>query len=152
MCCIYHLNTLTIKPPHMKKDIENANDIKILVDTFYQKAVENDLLGPIFNDIAKVNWQHHLPIMYSFWSSVLLATPGYVGNPMDAHFRLNQKITLTDADFNTWKDLFVQTVTDLFEGEIANEAKKKAISIADLMFYKIQNYNQSAGVNIGKVR
>ncbi|TAE35446.1 MAG: group III truncated hemoglobin [Sphingobacteriales bacterium] len=136
----------------MKKDIENAHDIKILVDTFYQKAVKNNLLGPIFNDIAKVNWEHHLPVMYSFWSSVLLGTAGYVGNPMDAHFRLNQKITLTDTDFNTWKDLFVQTVADLFEGEIANEAKKKAISIADLMFYKIQNYNQSAGVNIGKVR
>jgi len=136
----------------MKKDIENADDIKLMVDTFYQKAVKNNLLGPIFNDVAKVNWEHHLPIMYSFWASVLLGTAGYVGNPMDAHFRLNQKVKLTDNDFNSWKDLFIQSVSDLFEGEIANEAKKKAISIADLMFYKIQNYNQSAGANIGKVR
>lgn len=136
----------------MKKDIENDDDIKLMVDTFYQKAVKNNLLGPIFNDVAKVNWEHHLPIMYSFWASVLLGKAGYVGNPMDAHFRLNQKVKLTDTDFNTWKDLFIQTVSDLFEGEIANEAKKKAISIADLMFFKIQNYNQSAGANVGKVR
>lgn len=136
----------------MKKDIENLEDIKLLVDTFYQKATKNDIIGPIFTDIAKVNWEHHLPIMYSFWGSVLLGLPGYVGNPMDAHFRLNQKIPLTDRDFNTWKDLFIETINDFFEGKIADEAKKKAVSIADLMFYKIQNYNQSAGANIGKVR
>jgi hemoglobin len=136
----------------MKKDIENIEDIKLLVDNFYQKAIKNNLIGPIFTDVAKVNWEHHLPIMYSFWASTLLAIPGYVGNPMDAHFRLNQKITLTDKDFNTWKDLFVETINDFFEGEIAEQAKKKAVSIADLMFYKIQNYNQSAGSNIGEIR
>lgn len=136
----------------MKKDIENLEDIKLLVDTFYQKATKNNVIGPIFTDIAKVNWEHHLPIMYSFWASVLLGLPGYVGNPMDAHFRLNQKITLTDKDFNTWKDLFIETIVDFFEGKIADEAKKKAISIADLMFYKIQNHNQCAGDNIGKIR
>lgn len=136
----------------MKKDIQSIDDIKILVDNFYNKAVKNDLLGHIFTDVAKVNWGHHLPIMYSFWGSVLLGLPGYVGNPMDAHFRLNQKITLTDQAFNSWKGLFVDTVDELFEGEIAVEAKKKAISIADLMFFKIQNYNQSAGVNIGEIR
>jgi hemoglobin len=136
----------------MKNDIQSIEDIKILVDSFYDKAVKDVLLGHIFTDIAKVNWAHHLPIMYSFWASVLFGTPGYVGNPMDAHFRLNQKITLTDKAFNSWKDLFVETVDELFKGEIANEAKKKAVSIADLMFYKIQNYNQSAGVNIGEIR
>ncbi|MEO5911497.1 MAG: group III truncated hemoglobin [Pelobium sp.] len=130
----------------MKKDIENHDDIKLLVDEFYQKAVADEDLGHIFTDVAKMNFEHHLPIMYAFWESVLLGKVGYVGNPMDAHFKLNEKITLTDAHFNTWKFLFMQTVDHHFEGEIANLAKGKAVSIADLMFYKIHNSYHSPGI------
>jgi len=136
----------------MKKDIQNIEDIKLLVDNFYRKVGDNDLLGPIFNDIAKVNWEKHLPIMYAFWASNLLGKIGYKGNPMDAHFKLNKKVPLTDEAFNTWKGLFIETVEDFFEGKVANEAKKRAVSIADLMFFKIHNFEQSAGVNIGKIR
>lgn len=130
----------------MKKDIENHDDIKLLVDEFYQKVVADKDLGHIFTDVAKINFEHHLPIMYAFWESVLLGTTGYVGNPMDAHFKLNKKIELTADHFNTWKYLFTQTVDHHFEGEIADLAKEKAVSIADLMFYKIHNSYNSPGV------
>lgn len=136
----------------MKTDIRDLEDIKLLVDTFYSRVQENGLLGPIFNNVAQVDWSKHLPVMYSFWNSVLFGKQGYKGNPMDAHFKLNEKRHLAGHDFNTWKSLFMQTVDELFEGEIADSAKKKAVSIADLMFYKIQNHEQSAGVNIGRVR
>ncbi|MDA9555802.1 group III truncated hemoglobin [Pelobium sp.] len=129
----------------MKKDIENHEDIKKLVDNFYQKATSDNALGHIFNDVAKVNWEHHLPVMYAFWESILLGQVGYTGNPMDAHFRLNEKISLTNEHFNTWKFLFCETVDEYFEGEVANMAKQKAVSIADLMFYKIHNYYNSPG-------
>ncbi|MBC7654601.1 MAG: group III truncated hemoglobin [Oligoflexus sp.] len=130
----------------MKKDIENHIDIKLLVDTFYDKAVADESLGPIFNDVAKVNWGHHLPIMYAFWESTLLGKIGYKGNPMDAHFKLNQQIKLTPEMFNQWKTLFIETVDENFEGKIANEAKQRAVSIADLMYYKINNYYNAPGV------
>lgn len=136
----------------MKKKIETMDDIKLLVDTFYEKVGEDKILGPIFNDIAHVNWDNHLPVMYKFWASTLLGEMGYKGNPMDAHFKLNEKQKLLDTDFNTWKQLFIETVDELFEGEIADTAKRRAVSIADLMFFKIQNYEQSAGINIGKIR
>ncbi|TKB98886.1 group III truncated hemoglobin [Pedobacter cryophilus] len=130
----------------MKKDIQTAADIKLLVDDFYKKAIANDALGHIFTEVAKVNWEHHLPIMYAFWESILLGEVGYKGNPMDAHFRLNEKYTLTADHFNTWKFLFLETVDEHFEGEVAQMAKQKAISIADLMFYKIHNNYNSPGV------
>lgn len=134
----------------MKKDIKDIEDIKQLVNAFYDKAVKHDTLGHIFNDVAHVNWEHHLPVMYKFWASVLLGERGYVGNPMDAHFKLNEKIKLEGDHFNHWKALFVATVDEYFEGQMADEAKKKAVTIADLMFYKIHNYYQSAGVQIGR--
>jgi hemoglobin len=136
----------------MKKDIRDIEDIKLLVDTFYNKVSEDGLLGPIFNDVAKVDWSKHLPIMYNFWNSILFGAQGYKGNPMDAHFRLDKKRHLEGNDFNTWKTIFMETIDELFEGEIADSAKKKAVSIADLMFFKLQNHEQSAGVNIGKIR
>ncbi len=126
----------------MKKDIQTQDDIKLLVNNFYKKATVNEYLGYIFNDVAKVNWEHHLPVMYAFWESVLLGVIGYKGNPIDAHFHLNEKIPLTADHFNIWKSLFLETVDENFEGEVAKMAKEKAISIADLMFFKIHNsYN-----------
>lgn len=123
----------------MKKDIENHNDIKLLVNNFYDKAVADKDLGHVFNDVAKVNWAKHLPIMYAFWESTLLGKMGYKGNPMDAHFKLNEKIKLTPEMFNQWKSLFIETVDENFEGFIADNAKKRAVSIADLMYFKINN-------------
>ena len=130
----------------MKKDIENHEDVKKLVDNFYKKATADNALGHVFNDVAMVNWEHHLPIMYAFWESILLGQVGYTGNPMDAHFRLNKKNPLTNEHFNTWKFLFCETVDEYFEGDVASMAKQKAVSIADLMFYKIHNYYNSPGI------
>jgi hemoglobin len=130
----------------MKIDISNETHIKLLVDSFYEKAIADENLGHIFTDVAKVNWEHHLPIMYSFWESVLLGKIGYSGNPMENHIKLNDKITLTADHFNTWKFLFIQTVEDNFKGEIADLAIEKARSIADLMFYKIHNHYNSPGL------
>lgn len=134
----------------MKPQIKTKKDIELLVNEFYKKAIKDKNLGHIFNDVAKVNWEHHLPIMYAFWESVLLGEVGYSGNPMDAHFKLNEKVPLTSENFNTWKFLFCETVDEYFEGEIANLAKEKAISIADLMFYKINNYYNAPGKAIRK--
>lgn len=130
----------------MKTDIATSEHIQLLVNKFYDKAVADKNLGFIFTDVAKVNWQHHLPIMYAFWESTLLGNAGYKGNPMDAHFKLNQKHTLTAEHFNIWKSLFIETVDEYFVGEIADLAKERARSIADLMFYKIHNYYNAPGV------
>ena len=51
----------------MKNDINDRNDIIFLVDTFYKSVALNSKIGPIFIDIAKIDWAHHLPKMYDFW-------------------------------------------------------------------------------------
>ncbi len=38
------------------KDITDRQDIIALVDSFYRQVREHALLGPIFNEVAKVNW------------------------------------------------------------------------------------------------
>lgn len=122
----------------MKKDIGSREDIVKLVDTFYERVRRNKTIGPIFNDVAKVNWEAHMPRMYDFWSGMLLGDNSYTGNPMTPHIQLSKRTPMTDTEFSEWLSLFTDTVDDLFEGEIAQEAKTRAENIARLMMFKIQ--------------
>jgi len=122
----------------MKPDISSKEDIKLLVDTFYNKVQTNATLGYIFNDVAKLNWDEHLPKMYSFWGSLLLQEHSYQGNPMQIHVELSKITTMSSVEFSEWINLFYQTVDELFEGEIASEAKIRAANIARLMQHRIE--------------
>jgi hemoglobin len=121
----------------MKHDIENRDDVKLLVNTFYDKVKKNEMIGYIFNDIAKVNWDYHLPIMYNFWENILFFTGTYTGNPMKMHEKMHRVVNFTADQFNVWLKLFTSTVDELFEGEKAELAKQRAISIATLMQIKL---------------
>ncbi len=121
----------------MKKDIEIKEDIKLLIDSFYQKVNADDTLNYIFTDIAKINWEKHLPIMYNFWENTLFYTGTYEGNPMELHKHLHHLMPLTAEHFKHWLAHFTNTVDELFEGKHANLAKQRAISIATLMQIKI---------------
>jgi hemoglobin len=109
------------------KDITNEDDIKLLVDSFYDRAGRDELLGPVFNEVARVDWSHHLPTMYSFWSTMLFRSMTYKGRPWPKHAPL----PVRKEHFERWVGLFCETVDSLFNGEKASEAKSIALSIAD---------------------
>jgi hemoglobin len=123
----------------MKSDISTHNDITLLVNTFYERVKKNPVIGYIFSDVAKVDWEHHLPKMYSFWGSLLLGEHSYSGNPMLKHVELSKTTSLSEKEFSEWLMLFNQTVDELFEGEKAAEAKIRAANIARLMLFKIES-------------
>lgn len=109
-----------------KKDIQNDEDIRTLVHSFYEKVQDDKRLGYIFNDFADVDWNHHLPRMISFWSNILFQTGKYKGRP----FRQHLPLPLEMDDFRIWLTLFKNTVDELFEGEKAEYAKEMASKIA----------------------
>ncbi len=119
-------------------DIHSRKDIELLMEKFYDKVKKDDTIGPIFNDVAKVDWSHHIPIICDFWETLLLDAASYRKNVMEVHFNLNRKIALEDKHFEVWLELFTDTVDEYFTGEKATQAKKKAKSIADLMKFKIK--------------
>ena len=125
----------------MKKDIENKEDIKLIVDTFYDKVRTNELLGRIFDDLAKVNWDLHLPKMYGFWENILFQTGDYKGSPFLPHLKVNALETLTPHHFNTWFDLFIETLDALFVGTNTEELKRKAFNIKEVWSYKMNYIN-----------
>lgn len=121
------------------RDITSIEDIRILIDAFYLKVTADDVIGYIFNDIAEVNWEHHLPKMYAFWEFLLLGGEAYTGNPIEPHRALNQKIPLKKEFFDHWVALFTATVDEHFNGINAEEAKNKATLIAMTWIPKFDN-------------
>lgn len=115
-------------------DIQTEADIKLLVDTFYQKVNEDELLHPVFNGFAHVEWSLHLPIMYDFWSSILLGSSRYHGRPFPKHMPL----PIDATHFQRWLELFEATVHELFAGPKAEEANVRALNIATMFEYRLR--------------
>ncbi len=122
----------------MKLDIQNRQDVELLVDEFYKKVVDDEIIGYIFNEVADFSWEKHIPVMYSFWETILFGVMSYKGNPMIAHIELNKKTPLQEAHFEQWKKLFFETIDSLFEGEKANDAKRRVEAMALLIQHKIK--------------
>jgi hemoglobin len=121
----------------MKGDIKNLDDIKLLVNSFYEKVQKDEVIGYLFNDVAKVNWEKHLPVMYSFWQQVIFSEGDFKGNPMLVHKELNQKSALSEQHFQRWVDLFKETIDEHFSGPVAESTRLRATSIAMVMKTKI---------------
>lgn len=118
-------------------DIATPGDIKQLVDTFYGKVRQDELIGPIFNQFVGDHWDAHLPKMYSFWGMSLFGEGGYRGNAVQKHVEIDKQITLEQQHFNRWIGLWEATVNDLFQGPVAEDAKKKAGLMLQLIRIKV---------------
>ncbi|MEY2917119.1 MAG: hypothetical protein RIS73_833 [Bacteroidota bacterium] len=123
------------------KDIESRADIEKLITCFYEKVKVDTSIGFIFNDVVKMDWPHHMPVIVDFWETILLDNPLYKKNAMEVHYDLNKKIRLQKEHFDSWLHLFTTTVDELFEGKIAVLAKARAKSISHLMLFKMGNIN-----------
>ncbi|MFT3704081.1 MAG: group III truncated hemoglobin [Agriterribacter sp.] len=122
----------------MKPDITSEEDIKKLVDSFYKKVIVDPAIGFIFTEVVALSWDKHIPIMYSFWSSVLLGAKGYNGNPMQQHIQMDKQVHFEQHHFDRWLGLWAATVRENFEGRVADEAISRANNIGALMLFKIQ--------------
>jgi hemoglobin len=102
-----------------KLDHITEDSIKQLVDSFYTKIRQDTELGTIFNGAignSDAEWQPHLDKLYAFWSSVMLTSGRYHGNPMKKH------IDLPPFDlslFDRWLEMFEETAHELHTKDIA---------------------------------
>lgn len=111
-------------------ELNTRVNIELLVNSFYEKVKTDELLAPIF---AHVNWPAHLPVMYNFWSSMLLGDQSYQGNPFQKHSGL----PISSHHFDRWLLLFIQTVDEHFVGVNAEEVKARAKQIASVFQFKM---------------
>ena len=120
----------------MKKKIEDVEDIKVFVDEFYSRVQTDGLIGPIFME-AIADWEPHLQKMYAFWNAALFGVPGFRGNPFAKHAPLK----IGQAHFERWLGLFYGTINERFEGDVAEDAKKRAELMASMFLIRLQQLN-----------
>ncbi len=120
-----------------RTDIISRGDIERLVDRFYSRVRVDEILGPIFDDVARTDWDAHLPRMYDFWESVLFGASSFSGNPLAVHLSLARQIHLGAREFGRWLDLFHATVDAAFRGPTADDIKARAARIAAVMQHHI---------------
>jgi hemoglobin len=116
--------------PSPTRDLDSPEEIAEMVRRFYADVAMDDLLGPMFNDVARVDWSEHLPKLASFWCRALLGLPGYAGNPFRAHALVHGQRAFTPAHFERWLSLFHETLELGWVGPRTERAHELADNVA----------------------
>lgn len=116
--------------PVTKPDLDSKAHIRDFIESFYSKVLCDDLLAPIFIEVAGIDVKVHIPIICSYWEKLLLGDTTYKRHTMNIHRQLHAKFPLTEAAFDRWLALFTQTARENYEGPLTERAIKVATSIA----------------------
>lgn len=122
----------------VKQDIKTRDDVFLLVKTFYSKVRKDEVLGPFFNETIK-DWDEHLQLLTTFWESSLFLKTRYTGDPLEAHVKVDKAFghSITEMHFGIWLNLWFETINELFEGDYAENAKRRARKMATFIHLKI---------------
>jgi len=115
--------------PKRRRDITSPDDVRLLVRRFYQAAIPDPRLGPVFH-AAGIDWGVHVPVLFQFWEQQLLGPSGYEGNVVRAHADAWARAPFGCAELGRWIELFEETVDEYFEGPVAERAKERAREVA----------------------
>lgn len=97
----------------------SAADIQNVVTTFYARVRKHPVLGPIFLDRIPDegdNWSVHEAKIVEFWSSVILKTRSFHGNPMRTHAQVG---AIKPEHFAIWLNLFDQVLSECLPSDHA---------------------------------
>jgi hemoglobin len=125
-------------------DIEDRADCERLVRAFYGRALGDPLIGWIFVDVAHLDLEAHVPVIASFWETVLLGARSYGGGAFRPHAALHAQAGLRRAHFERWLLLWSDTVDELFAGERAELAKSHAQRVAHAFHSRLQGLPSGA--------
>ncbi|APQ16584.1 group III truncated hemoglobin [Maribacter hydrothermalis] len=124
-------------------EITNREDVSLLVHTFYDKIRQNDMLGPIFNShITNDEWPAHLDKLTDFWETNLFGIAKFKGSPTTKHINVDKSLkhTMSENHFETWLQLWFETIDELYTGELAMRAKESAGRMAAGQFGMVMHY------------
>jgi hemoglobin len=123
----------------VRRDIEDRADCERLVRAFYSRALEDPVIGFLFTDVAKLDLEAHVPVIASFWETILLGAATYRGGAFRPHAELHMKAPLRRAHFARWLVLWRATVDELFAGPRAELAKAHAERVAQAFHARVQS-------------
>jgi hemoglobin len=111
-------------------DLDSRHEIHDLVVGFYREVVFDELLAPVFGEVAEVDWMTHIPKLIDYWCRVLLGEPGYDGAILAPHRHVHDLEPFRLEHFDRWYTLWAQSVDASWVGPTAERAKRHAARIA----------------------
>lgn len=111
-------------------DLAVEDSIRRLMDLFYGRVRHDEMLGPVFASAlgaSDAEWARHLARLTDFWSSVMLRSGRYHGDPFSTHLRLPD---LEPAMFDRWLKLFGESCRDVLSPDVAEAFIDRANRIA----------------------
>jgi len=131
-------------------DLDSVGEIHDLVVRFYREIVFDDILAPVFDEVAEVNWAVHIPRLIRYWCRVLIGTPGYDGYILAAHRHVHGLEPFELEYFDRWYTLFVETVDAGWSGPLADTAKSHAARMAAMLARQLLDAEWHAPVAVTK--
>jgi hemoglobin len=124
--------------PGRAGDLDSRTAVHDLVVGFYREIVFDDLLGPLFEEVAETDWVVHIPRLIDYWCRILLAEHGYRGALLEAHREVHGREPFRDEHFDRWYQLWVATIDARWHGPKAEQAKTHAASTAGLISRRLR--------------
>ncbi len=132
----FPIKTPTSDPkPH---DIESTEELTRFLVTFYASVNKDRLLGPLFNDVAKTDWEEHVPRIAKFWGRILFGTKDFQGNPLQKHLEIHARSPFSKEHFYRWLDLFFMALDTQWSGPNTAKLKAAACHIARAQYQRIR--------------
>jgi hemoglobin len=124
--------------------VRTRADCDRLVRAFYDRALTDPIIGFLFVDVARIDLATHLPLVASFWETMLLGDRTYHGHPFGVHADLHARVELRWEHFARWLALWTRTVDELFAGERAELAKAHATRVAGAFQRRLRGFPSPA--------
>lgn len=107
-------------------DLSTPGQVHDLVTAFYREIVFDELLEPIFGEVAEVDWAEHIPRLIDYWCWILFGGRPYPGAVMRTHRHLHELRAIEPAHCDRWFRLWVESVDGRWSGPFAEHAKHHA--------------------------
>ncbi|HKY16760.1 MAG TPA: group III truncated hemoglobin [Microthrixaceae bacterium] len=104
-----------------------------LVVDFYREVVFDDLLAPVFEEVAEVDWAAHIPRLIDYWCRVLLGEASYPGSILGPHQHVSDLEPFRRELFDRWNQLWTEAIDRGWAGPNADRARSHAASISDVL-------------------
>ena len=121
-------------------DLTTRRQVHDLVVAFYRELVNDEMLGPVFEEVAEVDWSHHIPLLIDYWCRILLGDQSYQGTLLMAHRLVHDLQPFTTEHFDRWYGLWGATIDGRWAGPLAEKAKAHAARIATTLARQLPQF------------
>ena len=133
-----HVTSAVVSAPDPVRDLDTRTAIHDLVVAFYREIVFDELLGPVFEEVAETDWAVHIPRLIDYWCRILLGDHVYNGALLEAHREVHHRDPFRDEHFDRWFHLWTTSIDARWHGPRADQAKRHAAATAGLISRRLR--------------